>query len=317
MYQQNQNGTQYVWNGYSWVPAPQMQQPYAGSYMNTGVNAAPPYAVSAKPLSFTQNLTPEQIKLLTASGGGLDLELNEEDIARAACLHKTADGKGFATTIIDEATSTVRCNICGAEFTMIPHPPATIDQAMKVIEDTAQQSKLMWLDAPADVSKAYFAFLPLMKKVKSVNKVAQGVYNKLTKNMNVQAGREIGGFGALDSLTCGFGAPVAYPTPTPAPGYNAPGMPVAYTHGVAVAPGVTVQQGVGMPMTAPAPNPFDANAVNGGVPGAAPHPYANIVSQYAAPAPTMNNIVPGAGVVPETTSLPGAPVREEVTVANV
>ena len=279
---------------------------YSAGYMNN--QSAPGFTVNQQPIQFTQTLTADELKLLQNTGNGLNLKIEPIDLARAACVHKTPDGKNFSVYVTDEAKGTVKCTQCGAEFTMETYPEDVVNDAMKVVLDVIQQSKLMWLTGPAQMMKDYYAFIPLLEKLPQVAKTAQKDYAKLNTGYNMNTIPEQRGFQVLDSLggiIPNYGAPMqqynygaAYPQAPVAPaapmyGYQPPVAPPA----APVAPAPVAPQGV---------NPFGNQQQFQQQYNYGAYPQAPV-----APAPVA--APPGAPVGVQPPVAP-APVKEEVTV---
>ncbi len=259
------------------------QQPF-GMGMNNGMG------MQQNPANYRipSTLTPEQIKMLQNQGSTFSLGLTEEEMLRAVCNHRQADGLSDAL-VYDPVTGIAKCQICGYEFR--PIDPSvdynTIKEDVKRVEDILQTTKLMYVDLPAEAAKDYYPIIGLLEKLPQLveyaaknmakhdnynymysdrNMGAAAMYQNLSNmfsnmSMNYQAAPQQQPYGFYGQQPAGF-PQGAYQQPqmnpfgyqgTPAPTY-APGTPnnFAYTPGQAVAPQPTVPQAAPAPTAAPA-----------------------------------------------------------------
>lgn len=302
------------------------------------------FAQGQPPTNFVQTLTPEQCKQLQNEGNkGFTFNVEPIEFLRAQCVHKTPDGKDFAITVLDDNTGLAKCTICGAEFNMNPYPDDIVENAMKVVLDTIQQSKLMWLTGPADAMSKYYQYIPLLEKLPKIANIAQKDYAKLNRSMSVNYMPEQRGFQVLDQL--GYPQQFMYGQPNPyfqqAPAYG--GYPQQQMPPVYGAPAPAYQQAAPaypqapvapqVPVGAPQPNifgnqynqqmsgygyPQQAAPVAPVVPPVAPVAPPMYAVQQAAPVappiPTGAPAVPPVDVQPQMA--PTAPV-EEVTIKGI
>lgn len=264
-------------------------------------------------IKMKQTLTPDEIKLIQTNRNDLNLNLSQEDVLRAACVHKTADGKNFAVYATEG--NNCKCSICGAEFPIEPISVETIRNAIDIIEKATQQTKFMWLNCPVEVVKQYYTFLPLLKKLPEVYKVTSKEMDKIwNNNNNITAIPEQQGFNLLNSIG-GTAVPGYYPSyqyMAQQPVY-VPQQQMMYQQPQYQQPmGAYAQQG----------NPFGAvqqQCVQPQMPQYQQQQMAPVAQQpvMQAPAAAPVNVPPtGAPVMPPVGTAAPA-VKEEVTIANV
>ena len=110
-------------------------------------------------------LSPEEIDLLK-NKATFSLTLSKEEMLRAVCNHRSADGL-TDTLVYDPVTGLAKCQICGYEFRPIePNMDYdTIKEDIKRVEDILQTTKLMYVDLPADAAKDYYPVIGLLEKL--------------------------------------------------------------------------------------------------------------------------------------------------------
>ena len=137
------------------------QQPFGAAPMGVAPQQPNPnnYRVAS-------TLTPEQIAMLQNQGSTFSLQLTEEEMLRAICNHRSADGLSD-TLVYDPVNGTAKCQICGYEFRPIE---ANVDydvikEDIKRVEDIIQTTKLMYVDLPQQAAKDYYPILGLLEKL--------------------------------------------------------------------------------------------------------------------------------------------------------
>ena len=111
-------------------------------------------------------LTPEQIAMLQNQGNTFSLQLTEEEMLRAICNHRSADGLSD-TLVYDPVNGTAKCQICGYEFRPIEADINydEIKEDINRVKDIIQTTKLMYLDLPQQAAKDYYPILGLLEKL--------------------------------------------------------------------------------------------------------------------------------------------------------
>lgn len=220
-------------------------------------------------------LTDEEIKELQQTQDVFRLNLTTRESLQAACNHRTPDGTQDSL-LFDPATGTVRCSICGYEFSPIDDTTSIeeIKDACKTITDILQTIKLMYIDMPADAAKTYFQIIPLIEKIPKLFEFAAKNFNKHEFNSWNYNNGSVGAMTMLNNIQAMFnpgfnpgpmygqqpmyGQPIAQPNPAFA------GQPM-------MQPQAPLQQPVGV---VPGVNPF-------GYPGASQVPQQPVNQGYA------------------------------------
>lgn len=262
------------------------------------------------PMTFAQTLSPAEIDQIKTKNFAYDFSIDPISCLKAKCVHKTPDGKDFSISVNDQTGEAV-CHQCGAKFNMTPHDDDTVDAAFNVMNDLFQQTKLFWLNAPAEALGHWTQYEVLLQKLRGFHKLACNEYNKLlNRGVGMNYMPEQRGFQVLDQIGGNpYGAPM-YGMNVPMYGQQPYGAPVygqqQQMYGMPVAPQAP-QAPVGVPTGAPEvpqPNIFGNQYQQ----QASTNYYGG--NPYGAPAMPM----PAAPQVP--TGAPTAPV-EEVTIKGV
>lgn len=115
---------------------------------------------------FNNVLTPEQIKRLQQNTEQFQIGLTEEEMLRAVCNHRSADGMSDSL-VFDKMTGIARCTICGYEFRPADSGESidNIKDAVERVIDYIQTVKIMYYDFPASAAQEYFPIIPLLMKL--------------------------------------------------------------------------------------------------------------------------------------------------------
>lgn len=198
------------------------------------------------------NLTQEEINELSRKEK-FSLQITKEDMLRAACNHRTADGTGD-TLVQDPIDGSVTCQICGHKFK--PLDPSTgedeIKHSVESILNLLQTTKLLYLNMPQEAAREYFQIIPLIEKIPTLFDIAVKNFTKheATTGWNYN-GRNMGTVGLFNMLSGVLGGGMNY-NPNP---YAAYGQPYG---GTSFDPAMNqpAQQMPNMPVGATAPNAF-------------------------------------------------------------
>lgn len=192
----------------------------------------------------TNPLSQEEMAMLRQKAPQFSLAVSQVDSLKAICTHRDKNGE----TLITNNDGTVTCSICGTTFTPVNADQDTITQIFKSVVDTLETMKIMYLDIPNDVTKAYFQMIPYLEKGPQLFKIANDHYSRyntnsvMSNNFN-NAGNAFAMYGALmnPGMAMGMGMPQQMP-------FGQPGM----------APQANPVPDVTMGAMANGVNPFDA-----------------------------------------------------------
>lgn len=190
----------------------------------------------------TNPLSADDIALLKQKAPQFSLAVSQIDSLKAICTHRDKNGE----TLIQNPDGTVTCALCGTTFTPVNADPESINQIFKAVVDTLETMKIMYLDIPNDVTRAYFQMIPFLEKGPQLYKIANDHYSRYSSspvmNRDFNNNNSLALYSALmNPAVMGMGMPQTVPYGQP--GVAQPGMnPV---------PDVTMG-GV------PGGNPFDA-----------------------------------------------------------
>jgi hypothetical protein len=137
-----------------------MMQPMGG-YAYNGFQGQPQATQK-----FNNVLTAEQIKRLQQNTEQFQIGLTEEEMLRAVCNHRSADGMSDSL-VFDKMTGVARCQICGYEFRPADSSESieNIKDAVERVIDYIQTVKIMYYDFPASAAQEYFPIIPLLNKL--------------------------------------------------------------------------------------------------------------------------------------------------------
>lgn len=285
---------------------PAYQQPYFQGY---GYNYQPQ---PVKPP--TQPITPEMMKQLNAKNEINQIALTQDDMIRSSCTHKHPVTGVIALEPL--ANGRHRCLICGDEFDVNQYDDAEVKQAVDIVKNVLQQTKMYWYDINPEICKDYMPMIKLLDNVDKLYTIALDHFDRFNGSASmIPTNAGIGGFAAVDSVIAQGAVPNYYGGMPAAPGYGYP-QP---TYGAPMYP----QQPQVYPQPAVAPNPqqpvygvnYGPVAQTGNVfgyeaPQAAPvAPQAPVYPQQ--PQPT---VVPNFGAFQPQVQAPAAPVAPQAPV---
>lgn len=175
----------------------------------------------------TQPLTAEQISQLRNRSDAIKIEVSQDDLLRAACTHKEADGNMAIRQVgeTEDGRPIVECSICGKQFAVTEAEEWQVKYAVDLIENLLQTVKLFYVDAPENLIVQYFQMLPLLEQFEKLyNRAIKNFsqYEKaLDNNNNIMPGvASSNGFQILGSmLTNPYGFVTPQPGAIPPQGY--------------------------------------------------------------------------------------------------
>ena len=138
----------------------------------------PPQQVVTPESQNVQFLTPEQIAELQKQPVGFQGRLTREEYLRAICTHKDQHGH-FSINEIKDGTGRVKCNICGAEWTLLDLN-TTDEEVNRICEEFAdlfQSIKTYYGNVPTSLKEIYI-IAGLINKIPQLWKVAKGYFEK-------------------------------------------------------------------------------------------------------------------------------------------
>lgn len=231
-----------------------------GYPMNYGYNNRPKVPNPTNPLS------KEDMALLKQKAPQFSLAVSRVDELKAICTHRDETG----ARLIQNADGTVTCAICGTTFRPVTADPETVKQIFESAVNCLETIKIMYMDIPDEVTKAYFQMTPYLEKGPQLYKIANDHYQRynnssvVTGNYN-NSGNAFALYSALinPGMMAGMGMPQQmYAQPGMAPQQPVPDVTMGVANGT---------------------NPFDAAA---SVPTPSP---VNGVNPFDVASPTMAN----------------------------
>lgn len=209
------------------------------SFMNYGYNRP-------KMPNPTNPLSKEDMALLKQKAPQFSLAISQVDALKAICTHRNEQGE----QLITNNDGTVTCAICGTTFRPVNATPEAVESIFKQAVDCLETIKIMYMDIPDDVTRAYFQMTPFLEKGPQLYKIANDHFQRYS-NPSVIAGNFNNGGNAFalysammnPAAAMGMGMPQQMP-------YGQPGM--APQGGMPV-PDVTMGSTGGV-------NPFDSTS---------------------------------------------------------
>ena len=168
----------------------------------------------------TQPLTKEDMALLKQKAPQFSLAISQVDALKAICTHRNEQGE----QLIQNNDGTVTCAICGTKFTPVNADQKTVDEIFKAAVNCLETIKIMYMDIPDDVTRAYFQMTPFLEKGPQLYQIATDHYQRYS-NPSVIAGNYNNGGNAfaLYSAMMNPGAMMGMGMPQQMP-YGQPGM---------------------------------------------------------------------------------------------
>lgn len=194
----------------------------------------------------TNPLSKEDMALLKQKAPQFSLAISQVDALTAICTHRDNEGE----KLIPNSDGTVTCAICGRTFRPVNTDPESVKQVFQSVVDCLETIKIMYMDIPDDVTRAYFQMTPFLEKGPQLYKIALDHYQRYSGASNVMTGNYNNGMNAFAmwSTMMNPAAAMGMGMPQQQMAYGQPGM---MQPNVAPVPDVTM----GMPNGA---NPFDA-----------------------------------------------------------
>ena len=122
----------------------------------------------------TNPLSKEDMALLKQKAPQFSLAVSQVDALKAICTHRDAEGE----KLIQNNDGTVTCAICGTTFRPVQADPETVKQIFESAVNCLETIKIMYMDIPDDVTKAYFQMTPYLEKGPQLYKIANDHYQR-------------------------------------------------------------------------------------------------------------------------------------------
>lgn len=171
-------------------------QNYPGYYPNQGYA----YSVARPQPGNSQVLTQEQVNALKQNQNEFNMKIDQLDIYRSQCTHR--DPNNGAITLTFDGDGNCTCAICGATFHMFDGDATDVQKAVDTVKDIMQTAKVLYMDAPHELTRNYYQQIALLDKLPglwkhSANNFAK--YENISSPLNPISG-SYNGFGALNAL---------------------------------------------------------------------------------------------------------------------
>lgn len=193
----------------------------------------------------TNPLSKDEMALLRQKAPQFSLAVSQVDALKAICTHRDQNGE----TLIQNNDGSVTCSICGTTFTPTNTDQQNIEQIFKAVVDVLQTMKIMYMDIPDDVTKAYFQMIPYLEKGPQLYKIAYDHYARYN-NMGVMSRDFNNGANAVNLFNALMNPAMAMGGMNPGMMYNQPGA----------APQANPVPDVTMGAAANGTNPFDSGS---------------------------------------------------------
>lgn len=195
----------------------------------------------------TNPLSKEDMALLMQKAPQFSLAISQVDALKAICTHRDKEGD----KLIRNNDGTVTCTICGTTFRPVNTDADSVKKVFQQAVDCLETIKIMYMDIPDDVTRAYFQMTPFLQKGPQLYEIALDHYNRYSGGSNVVAGNFNNGMNAFNmwSMMMNPGAAMGMGMPQQMP-YGQPGMAQP---GASPIPDVTMGGMDGV-------NPFDSSS---------------------------------------------------------
>lgn len=147
----------------------------------------------------TQPVSEEWRKKLQGQTGVFSLQFEQKDFVKASCTHKWNN----KLVLMPDNEGYMSCPICGERFHLLDD---LSDQQIQELTDNwldvLQTIKTIYLDISPEVAEKYFQFIPLLKKLPDLYKLANRNLHKYDPQGGMQQyGSGMNAFNTLSALT--------------------------------------------------------------------------------------------------------------------
>lgn len=141
-------------------------------YSTTNMWGMPGGQATRQVTKVSNNLSEEEIKMLTATNEQFSLRLTQRDYYRGACNHRSADG--LKDLCVTEPDGKLRCTICDYVFEPIDINSSEQDiiEAVQLLQNILQTIKMIYINMPAEAAREYFQIIPLLDKIPELFRIA-------------------------------------------------------------------------------------------------------------------------------------------------
>jgi hypothetical protein len=119
-------------------------------------------------------LNKDSLKLLQNKGSGFSLAIDEVDKVKAVCTHK----EGNTISLKENGDGTVTCWLCHETFRIEDMDESYVEELVRRMNDVLQVVKTYYVDIPVQVAETYFQFIPYLKKLPQLYKIALDNFNQ-------------------------------------------------------------------------------------------------------------------------------------------
>lgn len=166
----------------------------------------------------TQPITPEMMKQLNAKSEINQIALTQDDMIRSSCTHKHPVTGAIALEPLTNGRH--RCLICGDEFDVNQYDDNEVKQAVDIVKNILQQTKMYWYDINPEICKDYMPMIKLLDNVSRLYNIALDHFDRINGSASmIPTNNSYGGFAAVDSVIAQGVVPNYYGMPV-APGYG-------------------------------------------------------------------------------------------------
>ena len=157
----------------------------------------------AKPAMST-GISKEERQLLKSHQDTFDLNVTPEQLASAACAHKTEDGNYYDVVPVPGAEpGTLMCKTCKATFNPDVVTPEYVDHAKDMILNVLQTMKLIGLDLSNDVIRQYFSMIPYLERIPLLYKMITASFDRYTNYTPLQQAKGPSAFSLYQEMING------------------------------------------------------------------------------------------------------------------
>lgn len=201
------------------------------------------YGVPQRPKG-TNGLTMEQAQELQQSAG-LNLMPTKEEYLQAICTHRDLKS-GQNVLVADETGSNLTCPICASQFEALNMTEQDVKDAVKIVADILENTKMLYLDIPPEVCQEFMKILPMVKKIPALYKIAAANFRQYENAVTTAQNGPSSLIGQYNYINSPMG-PSGYSVPNPYPQQMNMNMNMGYPQQQMMYPQQPQQQAYMMP----------------------------------------------------------------------
>lgn len=168
---------------YNYQQQPMMQQPMMMPQYNPNMFTQMGYGQVQRPKG-TNALTMEQVQELQQKAGGLNLMPTKEEYYQAICTHRDVKN-GQNVLVANETGDELTCPICASQFAPLNMTEQDVKEAVKMVCDILENTKMLYLDIPPEVCAEFMKILPMIKKIPALYKIAAANFRQYENAVNI------------------------------------------------------------------------------------------------------------------------------------